>query len=165
MSQKIDELLELKAQFQKQGQAVFQELFQDFFAKHPLALNVHWAQYTPYFNDGDECKFFRHEACLTLDLNKVEPALAAWLTTNRDDYEGDQANLKRLVSRPSYMTYPEGLRSELTPEETILLADFSGLIKSLWKRELSDLFKDLFGDHVRVTVTREGVETEEYEHD
>lgn len=29
----------------------------------------------------------------------------------------------------------------------------------------NDTLRDMFGDHVMVTVTRDGIETEEYEHD
>lgn len=33
------------------------QAFAEFFQDAPEVTSVHWTQYTPYFNDGDECKF------------------------------------------------------------------------------------------------------------
>ena len=42
-------ILELQEQFP----AMFKELFD----KYPNVSSIGWVQYTPYFNDGDECTF------------------------------------------------------------------------------------------------------------
>lgn len=166
MSQKIEKLVtqiqELQNKIKVEGEVLFKDVFADFFAKHPLAKAVKWSQYTPYFNDGSPCTFSRNDAELRLDLEKYVGASLEFL-------EGEDAchaySLEQFEGRTSWNTYPEGLRTELTSEEQSLLADYSSLVKSLWRDELEDLFQALFGDHVEVTVTAAGVTTEECDHD
>lgn len=123
-----------------------------------------WTQYTPYFNDGDECVF-----SVNLDIDygvyingkNIEEidglfgssmyALKKWGT---DEYEGW---IKR---------YPEDTINEETREEDLSLyasiKEFIDLISSID----DEFLKDLFGDHVLVTVCEDGIiSTEEYEHD
>ena len=53
----LNEQRELQKKFQAQGQALFKETFKEFFDNNPGIKAVVWTQYTPYFNDGDECVF------------------------------------------------------------------------------------------------------------
>lgn len=46
-----------KAKLFKDIQSQFPKLLKEIFKKHPWAESVSWTQYTPYFNDGDECVF------------------------------------------------------------------------------------------------------------
>ena len=39
---------------------LFRECVQDLFIRHPEVKSFAWTQYTPYFNDGDECVFGAH---------------------------------------------------------------------------------------------------------
>ena len=45
---------EISEQFQSEVQLAFKELFD----KHPEVKSMQWAQYTPYFNDGEPCEFY-----------------------------------------------------------------------------------------------------------
>lgn len=45
---------------QAQGQAALGGAFKELFEKHETLESVTWAQYTPYFNDGDSCMFSVH---------------------------------------------------------------------------------------------------------
>jgi hypothetical protein len=61
LKQVSEELNAAKAKVQEfaknEGRAAIGAAFQDAFAKHPDARSFGWCQYTPYFNDGDECVF------------------------------------------------------------------------------------------------------------
>ena len=59
---------ELTSELQKK----FPELFKDFFAKHEWVETFKWHQYTPYFNDGDECVFGVSNDDDSLEINEVD---------------------------------------------------------------------------------------------
>lgn len=48
---------ELEEKIKKQGQIMFFEVAKEIFDKYPTVRAFSWNQYTPYFNDGDECVF------------------------------------------------------------------------------------------------------------
>lgn len=116
--------------FAEKKKALSDELKKDFpailkplFDKYPSVEKIRWTQYTPYFNDGDECTFSAN----------------VWDIAINDDemYEGAEEN-----SQPA--------------------DEFSAALKEI----PSEMLKDIFGDHVEVTIKRDGtIETEEYEHD
>jgi hypothetical protein len=58
---------ELTSELQK----AFPELFKEFFEKHPWVESFKWRQYTPYFNDGDECTFGVRQDYDDIDINEV----------------------------------------------------------------------------------------------
>jgi hypothetical protein len=51
------ELTALKERFKQDGQNEFKKEFAAIFEKYPQVDALRWAQYTPYFNDGDACIF------------------------------------------------------------------------------------------------------------
>jgi hypothetical protein len=113
----------------KELQKEFPTLFKEFFAKHEWIEKFKWHQYTPYFNDGEECTFSVSNDESSLEIND----LGYYDDSICDDEE------KKLA----YEQLEEILQS--VPEE---------------------FYKDLFGDHVEVTVNRDGtIEKEEYEHE
>ena len=61
MSKLFKELMDLKKSYDdklRQGGAeALKESFKELFEAHPRLRSVVWAQYTPYFNDGDPCYF------------------------------------------------------------------------------------------------------------
>ena len=53
--------------FQKTCREAVKEIFDDLFVNHPEIKTVYWSQYTPYFNDGDECIFNVHDINVSPD--------------------------------------------------------------------------------------------------
>lgn len=47
----------MRAAYQVEAQAAFAEATKEFFIATPEISTLEWTQYTPYFNDGDECTF------------------------------------------------------------------------------------------------------------
>jgi hypothetical protein len=96
-----------------------------------------WVQFTPYFNDGDACYFSVRTDLYYLHI---------------DDENGDDYYISSY--RPS--------------EDDESKRGMNGKFKKV--QEFIDSFDEddmeaMFGDHVEVTVTRDGVTTEEYQHD
>lgn len=54
------ELEELKKIHLEKSKSMFTKISKMLFDKHPKLESFGWRQYTPYFNDGDECTFSAH---------------------------------------------------------------------------------------------------------
>ena len=96
---------------------------------------IRWPQYTPYFMDGDECIFSVDSYSVAI-LHDDE-----FLSQDDLDYED--------LDIPTQENFEHILNSLETFLESIP----------------SDIMKTMFGDHVEVTITSTGVDTEYYEHD
>lgn len=100
------------------------DAFRELLEKHPVVQKIMWTQYTPYFNDGDECVFSVHEP----EIND----LRSWQIG-----ESESQALKTAADEAEKLI-------NMLPE---------------------DLLQDVFGDHVQVTVTRDGITVDGYNHD
>jgi hypothetical protein len=101
----------------------FPAILKPLFDKYPSVDTIRWHQYTPYFNDGDECTFSAHIDSLAINDDEM--------------YETSDGN------------------EEAAEDFSTALGEIS-----------EEMLKDIFGDHVEVTVNRDGtVKTDEYEHD
>lgn len=176
------------------------QLFEDF----PDLEWFSWTQYTPYFNDGDECTF-RVNSDLIIKLK----GFRAISDDGEDDEDevGDQKapdDLLYFKSGPSdkvywlskdygnrgyIIRYGYGRRgSQLVygqkNNETIPFDECRKLYDSILAEKLSEGYrspvqeitalvssieeedmKSIFGDHVKVTATNKGFETDGHEHD
>lgn len=133
------------------------------FEENPRLKSFSWNQYTPYFNDGEECVFEANYRYLEVngfdEYGEYQP---------RDDQEHNSLNIfKNIDSKnegdwrnPKIVFKPKD-DSEETKQDAQTLQNIFDLLKSFENRE----YKDMFGDHVTVTVTREGVQTEYCDHD
>jgi len=144
----------------------FAPMFKEFFDKsNGLIKSIGWTQYTPYFNDGDECVFrvnsdldyglrFNDETVDETDLITISEYVAVKYLKNDGSYE------KWLDKYPEDKIDPIKHKNQL--DLIKILNEVSEVLKSIPE----DFMKDLFGDHVEVTVKSDGtIETEEYKHD
>lgn len=127
-----------------QVQAVLKEGLQQFMREQSEIKALVWVQYTPYFNDGEECTFAMHDIYYTVD-----PAVNLE-NIPRGAFYGDDDNW-----------YPQYRKKTPLSKET---ADgFAALSKALHAAQ--DDLKLALGDHVQVIVTAEGIDVQEFEHD
>jgi hypothetical protein len=159
---KIDAFKKQREALAKQLQISFGEIVKDFFDRYPEFAGIKWTQYTPYFNDGDECTFSRHDfwgfvfpsdndggfVQGSIEDNDY-PEDATWCIGNGSTWGGpsDEAN--------AYYGH-----AQLTK----LVADYRELVKVL-DTIGDEIYREAFGDHVQIVVTRQGVDVEEYEHE
>ena len=101
----------------------------DLFEKYPEAESFSWQQYTPYFNDGDECTF-----SVRSDIEEF--------TWGDEEYDYDNYVEK---GTPQY--------------------DFTVAASKLVSSIDDEYMRSMFGDHVKVVVSRDGISTEEYSHE
>ena len=159
--QLLAEQAELKRKFQEQAQEMFKGVTKEFFEKNPGVTAVVWTQYTPYFNDGDECVFRVHTPTFT---NAPDPENVRW-----GEYDGDEEDVWA-VDNIRYILNSD--RAYYADERELILSKggvnvesceaFTSVINS---SEMEDIFRAMFGDHVQVVATREGFTTTDYEHD
>ena len=119
----------------------FPKIMQPLFEQSKKIDSFSWTQYTPYFNDGDECYFGVNDVdevngAHIYDCKFLEKEIGPWAAR---------------TPNPDYDAYEFGIYTEI-----------ADIISSIPE----DFLKDLFGDHVQVTVNRDGtISVETYEHD
>jgi len=166
IKEKLQEIQKQKDELTKQLRKDFAPMLKPLFEKSNGRINSFgWIQYTPYFNDGDECIF-----SVNIDLDYGIRVNGETLDDS-DFFTSSLYSLEKYLKKDgSYEKwierYPEdALDLEKSKEELELygiLLDFKEILESID----DSFFKDLFGDHVEVTVFSDGkIETEEYEHD
>jgi hypothetical protein len=69
---------DLREQLQKTGEKFLLENFKDTFKKYPQLDRVSWTQYTPYFNDGEECTFSSHHKWAEIEGEGLEYGAAEY---------------------------------------------------------------------------------------
>lgn len=150
----INELIEnytaAKKEFQKEATKLLKEEFKTFFKEVPEVKVIKWTQFTPYFNDGDACIFSVNDPTFSNadDASLVNP----W-----GEYEGDEDDAGNVFCFQG--TY--GLPKELKGKKALI----SAMDKLICDEAMEDVMLAAFGDHAVVTVTADGIDVEEYEHD
>lgn len=120
----------------------------DVFKSFPQFVGISWAQYTPYFNDGDECIFGISEIYYISDSE----ALDSIADGEKEGYDYEE---EEIVSTSWSMKKSEQI-------------DVINIFESLLS-DSEDFLKAAYGDHMKVTITKtkDGpkVSTTEYYHD
>jgi hypothetical protein len=151
---KLEALNKLKTEYfeklKRDGSEALKEAFTELFTKNPELESITWAQYTPYFNDGDACTFSVHG----FDIELSENAPDEWHEA-LGEYDGGGYHYGETLS-----DYGDKIKKK-APK----LSELQDAVSELAGELPDDLLQYIFGDHCQVTVTREGMETSEYEHD
>lgn len=145
LREQIAELNKKRDELEKKQKNICKDFFatlcEEFFKQNEDVRSFEWQQYTPYFNDGEPCTFrANHEYC------KINAICA------EDGEDADQEDV--------FSSDGKELKWD-SKEYNKLRKSVSGFMSNFSKNDL----ECWFGDHVTVKVTRDGVETEEYEHD
>lgn len=134
----------VRAKVKDEGRVLLHDALKAIFDGHPELEAVKWSQYTPYFNDGDACEFSVNEP--------------RFRTAGAPDDVGDYED--------GFWDAPWGDYNAMWhgPSEPIATA-VKALGGVLTDPTMEEVLLAVFGDHVEVTATRDGVEVEEYSHD
>jgi hypothetical protein len=145
-----EEVEAIRAKFQRDMQKVFKQAFMEFFDANPEVHCVYWRQYTPYFNDGDECVFSCYASYAGVTNAKDYQSITY------GEYDGEDEGV--WVDDPDYGDF----NSELIPAH---VSENASKLRSILERIDDSVFKEMFGDHCMVYATRDGFEVTEYSHD
>ena len=147
------ELQAVKAEFSKRATVEFTKAIQQIFLEYPQLETIAWTQYSPYFNDGEECTFGVHSSTFSNASPYEFNLWGEW-----DDEE--QAQEKQ------YWAIGENWYNDEEANATAgLVAVHSEFDRILQSSEFEDILHEMFGNHVKVICTKTGIDTEEYDHD
>lgn len=133
----------------------FKSMSDGLFNTHPDLESFTWRQYTLYFNDGDACTFSaRKEDMESIDFLFTDGTDGdAWMSETI--YVADGVENSTWGTRTKYKQEPNAAfdAAKVATAEAVLefLAHFN-----------DEVLEEMFGDHVAVTVSREGVSVDEY---
>jgi hypothetical protein len=122
----------------------------------PTIVEFGWRQYTPYFNDGEPCTFSAHGTWVrtTDDEDVDEDELEMWGHRSLGKVPGDfNEQTRKWETRPY-----EG------PDEA-RYHRCKALEGAVEGGHFEHVLLDSFGDHANITVRRDGIEVEFYDHD
>lgn len=129
----------------KEAEKALLDEFKAVFERHPEIQVITWTQYTPYFMDGDTCEFTVHDVYVSDNIE-----CSHWGEFEEEDEDKE-------VSSFVYQAYD--LRTKAGWDDVYELLQFM-------ETELGhDILEFSLGDHVLVRVTRDGIETRDYDHD
>lgn len=155
----------LNEKIKNNSKDLFKAFSKDVFEQHPVLVGFNWRQYTPYFNDGDECIFeARTDYPGVRFTDGDESEYDEWYP-GKDHYSYEKTGKKKVYSwGGSSDELAMVLNDKATPEEHQKLAAVTA-VKSFLDNFDDDTLKAMFGDHQKITVTASGVEAEDYDHD
>lgn len=139
-SESIEKIKTLKEQAASLAKEHMSTAAKQIFEAYPKLQAFRWTQYTPYFNDGDECVFSSRAEYASVKYEEYGDA--------EDEEEGFSE-----VYTYKGCDFPEDIQAAHNE------------IKKGFGIVQDEDFKAVFGDHVQVTATRQGFEVEEYQHD
>lgn len=149
---KQQEIRRLTLELHQEERGQLEADLQAFLQEHPIVQAITWEQYTPYFNDGDTCTFSVGDATLHEALGD-------------DGFPHDTLYEKRVIGQgrwgPNFVW-----DSRPNPNYTPLHDRAQSAFSEIWQAYSHDDFEAIFGDHKKVTVTRDGINVEDYtDHD
>lgn len=137
----------MEKEIQEKSKEILTFSTKELFEKHPKLESFSWSQYTPYFNDGDECIFSVNNSYIEVKFDGKE----------FEEVSGSSFD----KHNPSYGStdYNKETRENVGLEEAY--KDIEELLSSIDE----DSYNNIFGDHVKVISSRKGFKTQDYEHD
>lgn len=162
-----------KQELQKELDAINQEIFgaysKELFEKFPTLEYFRWTQYTPYFNDGDECIFRVNNEPRSLKVNGVEiddvdnvhVRTSTWDNSSRKYIEYTEEQVLALPENQEAFEILESIDMTYHDYDAMI-----GEISNFLSSQDEYLMKETFGDHAIVTLYRDGTsDSDGYDHD
>jgi hypothetical protein len=148
--EKLIDLKSKKEEMKKELLETFNEAIKEAFEEFSELEAIKWKQYTPSWNDGEACEF-------SVDETKIKFI--------DDDEAGD--NEDGFIAQYDLYEYSNQLRKNFPKEDSVSILKISIIkeIDILLNFISEDDKKDLFGNDVEITITRQGTKIEDYECD
>lgn len=155
---KLDDIREELKKAEKSATKDVMELLKGLMKSNPLLVGLRWEQYTPHFNDGDACEFSVGEPALKF-ANSIVPAKDP---NDEDDYEDGWVE-DYCIDDEFFEKKADILNHKDIAALKKTVKDVHTVFAKLSSME--DALLTMFGDHMQITVTADGVESDDYEHD
>jgi hypothetical protein len=138
----------------------------------PIIVAVGWYQYTPYFNDGDACEFSAaapHFVCVgdNGSVQEYEDDPYEWEENRSVDYGKHPILGGREFTWEG--TWQDGNRTRVAGayegEHEASYNRARALSDAIEGGAFNDVLLAAFGDHAKISVNRDGITVDSYEHD
>lgn len=139
-------LTKMKEEARALAQKEFEYASQELFRLIPRLKALIWSQYSPYFNDGDECVF---------GVNSVSA-----MSFIPEDFDFQIPEDEEEQNHFIISDYDDENRESLSELEIRAINAMSNFIETN-----EELMEDLFGNHVYVILTADGADVQECSHD
>lgn len=144
----------LRDQTKKTAAEYFWRGTENIFKKYPNLESFAWTQYTDYFNDGDTCYFSAHWD-YAMEING--------LNINEIQYRDKPCLQYKRKAHERSCCEQDGEKLEFNTEIINNVDNVKRDIKEFLSVFENVDFQDMFGDHVKVIVNKDGIKTESYE--
>ena len=166
LKKKIVELEAKRAEVKKAEKGLGDEVvntLKDIIKSSKLIKAVRWSQYTPGFNDGDVCEFSVNE----LEVQFNASVLKKYKTEEGKEElnENEEASEEGWVDSYHMEKFIKSKMDIFNPTEIGQLHDQYEALNRL-HGTLSDMsgeLQDRWGDNIQITLTKKGIETEDYD--
>lgn len=170
-----EEMEQIRSRMKEAAQEAVREGTKAIFEEYgDIVLAFGWAQYTPFFNDGEPCEFGM-SGLFILGHEDID-----WEAVEREGYDGSWEDWAREHtdyphesgrvfnpyddnSKVAYTSWRGDVQRPGEPRYNAAKEAIENVYSALAADE--SVSKDIFGDHVRVLFTAEGVDTDYYDHD
>lgn len=164
-------LSKMQNEFQEKMRKLFTDMTEQFFVETPKIKAVVWDQYTPYFNDGEECTFSVHDVYFLTEELDEEDLQSAYnyeeasfnYNASTDAIASNKDYAKRFPSSAAYYLKEAAEMEALLAEDDGTIDRCASMARVIGANE--DLMRAIFDDHVTVYVTQAKSFTEECDHD
>lgn len=162
----------LQNEIAKESKKAFKQMTKDIFKKYPDLKSFSWHQYTPYFNDGDTCSFGAYIDYISINGSE-EYECSHDIESLAKDVENKTKTIaklqKEMKNEPEWrVEYLKERIEEINNTDIQQITHkknmFNDIVNCLSLMH-ENVLKEMFGDHVSVTVSRKGITTEEHEHE
>ena len=166
-----NQITELRAKVAEESKAAFNKTLKKFFEETPEIKIVQWAQYTPYFNDGDACKFSVGELNFFKDkedMNECEEPYEYnyyWPPSDHSFKAAKNPNNRYYESCKKEIDNWNNLIETIGHERIDQINKNCNSLKKMFRMIGDENFLVMFGDHVEITATADGFSVDEYSHD
>lgn len=123
---------------------------------HPKVVDFGWAQYTPYFNDGDTCEFSVGGPWLRT-IDDIDP--------DDDDFSHYDYEIEFHPTLGSRVWDSEARKLVTTKPKYPDVAELVNKLLDIQNGCYENDLLNTFGDHAMITVTKNGITVDEYSHD
>jgi hypothetical protein len=170
---------EKKNAFKKEAEQTFKKLTDLVFSEFPKINTITWTQYSPFFNDGEECVFnvndisfsnadseyamehVSYEDNTGEDESVVVTSVSEYMLTRKDRYDYKTRQIVTVTDENRFQQeelVALGIDNESKLRILIAVNDF------MHSDVGEQILQDTFGNHAKVVASREGYDVEEYDH-
>jgi hypothetical protein len=154
LKERQSQISDIKKEVLDLSSGIFEDFYKYIFEKYPTLESFGWTQYTPYFNDGDTCIFSVNTDYISVNDEYVDES--KW---------SSEVNVLNWGNWNRELKVYEGRVDEPNPNYDPVLTAASNEITNFLGNFDNEFYLSKFGDHAEITVTKNGVDISDYDHD